>query len=332
MYFQKQFDQISTMNVPADFPKSATLHHRSDALILDELLRRAHFRSDVYFRNKLCDSWSLDTSGTGRVSFHIVREGSCWLHVPGRAEPQRLEAGDVLVVPRDVTHALSSGRAAPPAGKVLMPNKVSLQDASEGVALLCGYLDIDRASRRMLLSGLPETLIVRPHTSSLARQTSDLLQLMFNEAAQEDQGGQAVLDRLADALLLYIIRLCVSEQSAQLGLFAALADPQLGTLVRALCSEPERDWSLASMATSVNMSRSAFAARFQELLQQPPIAFLTEWRMRSARSYLQKSRQSTLAIAESCGYSSEAAFSKAFKREEGVGPGEYRRHFQSSKN
>jgi AraC-like DNA-binding protein/mannose-6-phosphate isomerase-like protein (cupin superfamily) len=319
------------MNKPVNVSLQEAQKLRPDAAILDELLRRAHFRSDVYFRNKLCDSWSLDTSGTGRVSFHIVREGSCWLHVPGRAEPQRLEAGDVLVVPRDVTHALSSAKNPPPAGKIVMPNKVSLQDASEGVALLCGYLDIDRASRRMLLSGLPDTLIVRPQSGPLAQQTSDLLQLMFNEAAHHDDGAQAVLDRLADALLLYIIRLCVHQQSTQIGLFAALADAQLGTLVRALCSESERDWSLASMAASVNMSRSAFAARFQELLQQPPIAFLTEWRMRSARNYLQKSRQSTLAIAESCGYSSEAAFSKAFKREEGVGPGEYRRRFQSNK-
>ena len=316
------------MNLPADTCQK----QRPDALILDELLRRAHFRSDVYFRNKLCDSWSLDTSGTGRVSSHIVREGSCWLHVPGNAEPQRLEAGDILVVPRDVTHALSSGRYVPPAGALVMPNKLSLRDTSEGVALLCGYLDIDRASRRMLLSGLPDILIVRPESGALAQQTSDLLQLMFKEAAQDNDGGQAVLDRLADALLLYIIRLCVNEQSTQVGLFAALADAQLGVLVRALCSEPERDWSLASMAATVNMSRSAFAARFQESLQQPPIAFLTEWRMRLARDYLQKSRQTTMAIAESCGYSSEAAFAKAFKREEGVGPGEYRRRFLPSKS
>ena len=315
-----------------DEAANTTQKQRPDALILDELLRRAHFRSDVYFRNKLCDSWSLDTSGTGRVSFHIVREGSCWLHVPGRAEPQRLTAGDVLVVPRDVTHALSSEKKVPPAGKVLLPNKLSLHDPAEGVVLLCGYLDIDRASRRMLLSGLPDTLIVRPESGALAQQTSDLLRLMFAEAAQDDHGGQAVLDRLADALLLYIIRLCVNEQSTQLGLFAALADAQLGVLIRALCSAPERDWSLASMAASVNMSRSAFAARFQELLQQPPIAFLTEWRMRAARNYLQKSRQTTMAIAESCGYSSEAAFAKAFKREEGVGPGEYRRRFLPSKS
>ena len=255
---------------------NAAQNLRPDALILDELLRRAHFRSDVYFRNKLCDSWSLDTSGTGRVSFHIVRDGSCWLHLPSRTGPQKLVAGDVLVVPRDVTHALSSEPYAPPAGEVVMPNKVSLRDTAEGVVLLCGYLDIDRASRRMLLSGLPDTLIVRPESGALAQQTSDLLQLMFNEAAQDEQGGQAVLDRLAGALLLYIIRLCVNQQSTQLGLFAALADAQLGALVRALCSEPEGDWSLASMAATVNMSRSAFAARFQELLQQPPIAFLTE--------------------------------------------------------
>lgn len=295
---------------------------------LDGLLRRMHFRSDVFFRNKLCDDWFLDTSGTGRFAFHIVSAGQCWLHLPDSAVPVMLGASDVVIFPHDLAHVLSARADRPPFGALHMPNKVALDAPMAGVSLLCGYVETDLASRRLLLAGLPQTILIRPRDGVMHEHLAGLLKLMFSEAAAAHPGCQALLDRLADALLLSIVRYAVCHHQARLGLLAALVDRQLGPLIQALVSGPVQDWTLGSMCAFVHMSRSALVQRFQELLGMSPIMFLLDWRMREARCWLQEGKMNTQTISERAGYASEAAFAKAFKRFEGAGPGEYRRRFQ----
>lgn len=147
------------------------------------------------------------------------------------------------------------------------------------------------------------------------------LKRMFGEAAASGPGSQAVLERMADTLLLLIIGWGICRNDADVGLFAALADRQLGSLLQAILGAPERAWTIGSMAALSNMSRSAFVPRFQQLLGATPSTFLLDWRMRTARRTLREGRLTTQTISEKTGYASEAAFAKAFKRDEGVGPG-----------
>lgn len=152
-----------------------------------------------------------------------------------------------------------------------------------------------------------------------------LLDLLFDEAQRNELGSASILDRLADALLLYVIRYSMDQNRGRPGVFAALADNHLRHAVLAIHTAPHENWTLDALAAKAFMSRSAFAERFAALVGRPPMEYLLEWRMFLAQRWLTVDRLSVPAVAERCGYRSEAAFRKAFKRVVGVGPGAWRR-------
>ncbi len=172
---------------------------------------------------------------------------------------------------------------------------------------------------------LPEYLIIRSHQGEEAKQFRALIDLLFSETQADHLGAAAILDRLADAMMFYVIRHALAQGTQSAGLLVALADKQIRPALVAMCDEPAQTWTVDALAEKVFMSRSSFAERFSTLVGKTPMEFLTEWRMQLARRWLERDRLSVTEVAERCGYQSETAFSKAFKRIAGVGPGEFRR-------
>lgn len=294
--------------------------------VFDRYLQAISFRSEVYYRGQICQDWFLDTSGTGHINVHVVCHGACWFRLPGLDEPLPLSAGDVVVLPHDAPHLLVSSSNLPAEyGKISKPHQGRHDANAPGTALFCGYLIVDQTAYRHVFAMLPRYLVIRSHEDAGAKPFRALIDLLFAETQAGELGSPAVLDRLADALMFYVIRHSILQGKPSAGLAAVLADRQLRAAVAAMCKEPERAWTLDALAERAFMSRSSFAERFDALMGQAPMAFLTGWRMQLARGWLERERLSVAEVAARCGYQSEAAFSKAFKRIIGVGPGEFRR-------
>jgi AraC-like DNA-binding protein len=172
---------------------------------------------------------------------------------------------------------------------------------------------------------LPEFLVIRSHQGEEAKQFRALIDLLFSETQADHLGSAAILDRLADAMMFYVIRHSLAQSNQPAGLVVALADKQIRPALIAMCDEPVHAWTVDALAEIVFMSRSSFSERFSALVGKTPMEFLTEWRMQLARRWLERDRLTVAEVAERCGYQSETAFSKAFKRIAGVGPGEFRR-------
>jgi AraC family transcriptional regulator, activator of mtrCDE len=293
---------------------------------LNEILRRISFRAEVFYRGQLCDSWALDTSGTGNVNFHIVCHGDCWLHLPDMQTPTKLHGGDIVVFPHDAAHIIGSSGAAPETyGIQSITEQHPLAKTNPGTALICGYLRIDHMVRQLLLGGMPATVVVISERMRANNPIHTLLDLLFAEASLDELGASAILDRLADALLFYVVRDLVEKDLPVPGLLGALGDPQICQAVLAINENLAEHWTLDKLAAKAFLSRSAFAERFFKACGMPPIEFLTIWRMYFARRWLEQENVSVMAVTERCGYESTAAFSKAFKRVMGVGPGEFRK-------
>ena len=294
--------------------------------VLDEYLRTISFRSEVYFRGQACEDWYLDTSGSGHINVHVVCHGDCWFRLPGLSEPQQLHEGDVVVLPHDAKHLLlSSPGLSAQYGVVSIPKKVEHNRAQPGTALFCGYLVLDKSAYGNVFTMLPDYLIIRSHQGEESKQFRALIDLLFSETQADHLGATAILDRLADAMMFYVIRHALAQSAQPAGLLVALADKQISAALVAMCKEPAQAWTVEALAEKVFMSRSSFAERFNTLTGKTPMEFLVEWRMQLARRWLGQDRLSVAEVAERCGYQSEAAFSKAFKRIAGVGPGEFRR-------
>ena len=306
---------------------------RKSAQILDDYLRRISFRSEVIYRGQVCEDWSLDISGQGHIGFHVVCHGNCWLRMPGLEEPQPLQEGDVVVLPHDSSHLMSSTPDLfAEYGKIIAPRQIALDRSGPGTALVCGYLIVDRSAFGLVFAMLPQHLIIRSRQDVGASQFRALIDLLFAEAQANRVGAAAVLDRLADALMFYVIRHAMEQNTQSAGLLAALADKRIRSALVAICDNPARAWSVEALAETASMSRSGFAECFHNLVGQAPMDFLGEWRMQLARGWLERDHLSVAEVSERCGYQSEAAFSKAFKRIVGIGPGEFRRVYVARKD
>ena len=159
------------------------------------------------------------------------------------------------------------------------------------------------------------------------------LRLMAAEARELRPGGETIITRLADILIIQAIRSWMAEDpSAKTGWLGALQDKQIGYSIVLIQRDPAREWTVASLADEVAMSRSAFAARFKELVGESPMQYITHWRMNVALTWLQEENLSLGELAARLGYRSEAAFSRAFKRFIGVSPGAARRNAQIAPN
>lgn len=294
--------------------------------LVDNLMQAFRLETRLFYQGKLCGGgWVVDEQyGHGRASFHLLVSGEAWLHMPALPAPRRLSAGDLVVFPTDAQHAL---RPAPHAGTDWDDGRErALGDDSEpGTGLLCGNFGFADTGNARLLAALPDHVVVPGLHAGAARGLVDALfaEARRGESPGAGQAGVAVIERIADALFLVVLREHLAEASPS-GLFAALRDPGLARALTAIHEHPARPWSVEDLARLAGLSRSAFAARFTSLVGEPPLGYLTRWRMQLARRWLREG-EPVAATAGRCGYDSEASFAKAFKRIHGMGPGAVRR-------
>ncbi|MEU6668818.1 AraC family transcriptional regulator [Streptomyces sp. NPDC046727] len=280
--------------------------------------------------------WGLRFAAADEAGFHVMLRGSAWL-IPQGGEPVALAPGDVVFLAHGQGHALASGLDVPlqdvrllPDGTWSGPPEPPAGEAREGcpdTVTLCGTYRLDRDRAHRLLAELPEVVHL-PARVGGHRSLWAAVELLGMELEERRPGSEAIVTSLLDTLLLYILRAWwESERAAgrDRGWAAALADPAVAAALRAIHGEPGRAWTVAQLGAVGGLSRAAFARRFAALVGEPPLTYLTWWRMTTAGRLLRHDDLSLREVSERTGYTSEFAFAKAFKREFGVAPGRYRR-------
>jgi AraC-like DNA-binding protein len=301
---------------------------------LGEALHFLRMNGAFYCRSELTAPWGLTLPAMpGYLWFHVVTSGRLWLET-GEGVGGWLGLGDLALVPHGEGHVLRSEAGIPAPGileleRELVSDRYEILRHGEGGAptgLICGAVRFEHPAARNLIEILPRTIHIEASSSPRLEWIGSLLRLMAAEAAELRAGGEAVITRLGDILVIQAIRAWMeSDPAAQTGWLGALRDPQIGRAISLIHRDPARDWTVASLAHELAMSRSAFAARFTELVGEPVMAYVARWRMHVAVVALREEGTTVGELANRLGYRSEAAFSRAFKRVIGTPPGAVRR-------
>jgi AraC-like DNA-binding protein len=299
---------------------------------LSSALRAMQLHGQVFCRSEFSAPWCI-AFPAGAAYFHVVERGSCWITVPGPKPAVEALAGDLVVLARAEGHQIASARGsrATPLDEVLrrrVSATAALRWGGGGTEthLICGSFHLEEAARGALLPLLPPVLHV-PGRQGRAREWLDMsLRALASEVHQPLPGTELAVSRLVDLIFVQALRYWVGQQpSGAAGWLGAMRDPRIGAALAHMHAEPERAWTIESMARTVGMSRSAFASRFAALVGEAPLHHLARWRMQLAAMLLRDGLLRAQEVAERVGYESEAAFSRTFKRYTGQAPRAFRR-------
>jgi len=301
---------------------------------LGEALHFLRMNGAFYCRSELTAPWGLTLPPMpGYLWFHVVTSGHVWLDA-GHTGARLLGRDELALVPHGEGHVLGSepGVLAPgilELERELVSDRYELLHYGGGgplTNLICGAVRFDHPAARSLVATLPEIIQVRPSNSPQTDWMQSTLRLMAAEAQELRPGGEAVITRLGDILVIQAIRAWIqTDPAARTGWLGALQDRQIGRAITLIHRDPSRSWTLATLADEVAMSRSAFAARFNELVGEPAMAYVARWRMYLALDALKERHTTVGELANQLGYRSEAAFARAFKRVIGTPPGTFKR-------
>jgi len=294
---------------------------------LTYILNLARLKSSVYCRSELGSPWGLHFAPRSCAVFHVLHRGNGFFQVAGKAEWLPLHEGDLLLLPNGQEHAIVETPDTPPLRNLELDQwgecaLMRWSDAPSAV-LLCGTFDFEHVHAASLFQYLPDVIHI-PYSAE--RPLNRVLELMADEAEAQRPAKEVVLRRLSDILFVQIVQHWVEMHGKQdSGWLGAFHDPLIGKALALMHSQPQHPWKVASLAHAIACSRSTFAARFTALVGEPPMEYLTRWRMQIAARLLTEEPSLYISdIAARVGYRSEAAFSKAFKRLMGVAPIAYR--------
>jgi AraC-like DNA-binding protein len=273
-------------------------------------------------------AWAIRLRGPDRLKVNAVMRGTCLLDREGGGEQLRLNAGDVVVSDGAKPYVLCSEPGVEPLGSGEVPldpvTHMGQIGVGEDVVCLAGHVDLSGDRSGLLRSSLPELIHVRGEAVD-APALRWLIEQLFGEMTRDRAGAEFAADHLAQLIFVQVLRICLTEAGdLPAGWLRALADEQLAPALRLMHDDPDRPWRLEDLARAVAMSRTGFALRFRQTVGVPPLTYLLNWRMSLAARALRQDATPVAVLARSVGYTSESAFSNAFKRVMGVAPRRYR--------
>lgn len=300
--------------------------------VLTDVLNTLELKGWLSSRRELMPPWRYDFVASKDSVFHVVSYGGAYLQVEGEAEPIRLEDGDVVLFPTGHPHALYDDPASPLTRLVQLDYNaerghrvVNHEGEGEPLLMMCGAFHFEYPHNFPLLHRLPKLIHIHGAQGQLEQGFADIVTFLARESASDQLGSQVMLRRLTELLFIQVIRLWMTQQTdATVGWVGALRDQPVSAALGLIHQSPERRWKVEDLAKAAALSRSAFSARFTELVGEAPLTYLTRWRMLRATRLLKNDVRMEL-IADMLGYESEAAFRKAFKREIGIPPAQYRK-------
>lgn len=301
---------------------------------LGEILHLLKLTGTFYCQSRMTAPWGIAIPGFPDVmSFVVVIDGRAWLKV-GEDAAFEVHKGDLVLM----THGAPVALYSDPGTRLMTLEDLPIRKVTElfetldfggGGAesrIMYGLARLDHASSPMLMALLPDVLKIDPWDEEAGSWLQGTLRFIAREARELRPGGETVITRLADVVVIEAIRRWLTRSpDADRGWLKAARDPQVGRAIVAIHRDPAADWSVERLARVAGQSRSAFAARFTGLVGTPAMQYLAEWRMNLAHQALRDTAQPIATIAADLGYQSEPAFNRAFKRVFGTTPGQARR-------
>lgn len=283
----------------------------------------------MYANSELTAPWGVEMPPMyGKMMFHIVTKGGCWLGFKND-ESVFLQPGELVLIPKGEGHSIASEKDMECKNFFDIPvTKLSERfefmrygGGGDETHVTCGILSFDHIAGQKLISQLPPVIHIKSENNELPEQLNTLINIMAQEVANASTGGETVVANLADIIVIKAIRYWLEHSTeAKGGWLGALKDPKIGKALAAIHNQPGTTWNVERLAEQAGMSRSGFSARFTEIMGMSVKQYLTEWRMHLARMKIMQSSVSLPDLAEDLGYQSEAAFSRAYKRVFGLPP------------
>ena len=294
--------------------------------LLSELLRSVRLSGERIVAYAPLRNFSISFTATGTL--HIIEAGELMLRIDAKRDVERVGRGDVILLPRGDPHDLSDvGRRM----QTAMRAGVSEHDAPspEPARWLCGTFTIGDPQASHLLASLPAAIILRAGRGQALEGLEVARRMLLFEMQSPSQGSAVMVARILDLLFIQVLRAWATGTDAEPNWLAGALDPQIGVALSAIHRDPHHDWTVGDLARACSLSRSAFAARFVARVGKPPGTYLAHVRLDGASDLLRDSSLPVALIAENVGYTSEAAFSRAFKRRYGTPPARWRRDVRS---
>lgn len=296
--------------------------------VLSDILRLIRLKSCVYFVRDFWSPWGMRMDGGAAAQFHVVLRGHCVIEAAG----QTLQGapGDVFLLPRGEGHVLADapGRTAVPGQdfmRTLQDGKPLFSQGEAPAQIICGHYEYNNDLRHALIDELPALIHIRSFDSFSPESLASVLPALIKELKSESPGADLVVEKLAEVLLVQVLRAHFIQEQSSHGFLAALFDGRLRHAFRLIHGDFDRQLTLDELAEAAGMSRSAFAFHFKSVLGLAPIAYLTKWRMCRANDLLRGGGLTLSQVAFRVGYESEISFGRAFKRHFGSSPGAVRR-------
>lgn len=313
--------------------------------VVSELLRAVALKGALFYNAEYTAPWSFRSPPAAMIApylgydarhvilYHLLAEGAAWVRLDS-GERVDLGPGDIVIFPHGDPHDMGNGEpcAAVDHGTELQRILTSGLTVSrwggggEMTKFVCGYMSCDPQLSRRLLAGLPAVIKVNIRNDPAGIWLENSIRFSVASASSSAAGAEAVLAKLSEVLFVETLRRYLADMPAgQTGWLAGARDPEVGMALGLLHRRPAHPWTIADLAEEVGVSRAVLAERFKHYLGEPPIAYLTRWRLQLGAQLLTATSQGVAEIAAQVGYDSEAAFNRAFKREYTVPPARFRR-------
>lgn len=311
--------------------------------VLSDVLRTIRLEGAIFLNGEMRAPWCFKVPpsayiaqvlkpGVQRLAIcHLVLQGRCWAQAEG-GEPVRVEAGEVIVVPQGHAHVVGSGlqQAAVDVDHVVTPRvpateRIRYGGDGETTVIVCSWFAYEGDAPNPMMANLPHLFTTALRSRSAGPWIEQSIDFVLADAAAHKPGSEMLVAKVAEMLFAEVVRGYIEAMPANNpGWLAGLRDSQVGRCLALMHAEPARNWTVDELANEVHVSRSVLAEKFAELVGVPPMHYLTRWRMIVAAGLLRNDQANLARVAEGVGYESQEAFSRAFKREYGVAPGQWR--------
>jgi AraC-like DNA-binding protein len=306
--------------------------------LLSDILTNLSVRGTLYFRTSFTKPWGVEVPPYENVArFHYAHRGSCYVNVDGVPAPVLLAQGDLVIIPHGATHQLYCG--GDPQRTVLPLDAVLEKSGYDGsgvlvfggdepqseAQLICGHFTFDPTARHILLERLPPYIHITNYGEHAGRWMEASLQMIGEEAGGRKIGGDLIALKMSEVILAQAIRYFMESDQAQDRALGAFSDKNLSRAMDAFHKAPAARWTVETLANAAGMSRTGFAVQFQKQMLMSPMEYVTSWRMEIAKKTLQRRNTTLTDAAESAGYASNSAFTRAFKKETGQTPAGFRK-------
>jgi AraC-like DNA-binding protein len=313
--------------------------------VLSEVLKAVRLEGALFLNGEFSAPWCLRSAGgeemapylapvTGHfMMYHFLIEGKAFARLPG-GHTETLNAGDIVVFPHGDSHFIGNGSPEKPVDSLKTFGKnlerglkvARFGGGGEVTRFVCGYMACDPQLSEVFLAGLPKIMKVHVSNEPSGRWLENSIRFSVGDEHGGSAGDGLVMAKLSELLFVETLRRYIlTLPKEQKGWLAGARDPVVGQALALLHKDPAHPWTISELAHRVGVSRTRFAERFQRFLKVSPMAYVTRWRLKLGAEMLQLSESSVAEVAAAVGYSSEATFNRAFKREFDAPPAQFRR-------